>query len=333
MTIAVLGTGAVGGMLVSRCDAIAVGTERTVAVIKADGLRRVHDGSTTVTQPTVVERLEQPVSLLVVAVKAYSLEEALERVEPAALQGAIVLPLLNGLEHVAFLRELLASHAGVAEATPEFPVGLRARGVAEATPQVPVRALDRGVASATPLHPPTVVAGSIGSFEAYSPEPGTIVQRSPGATITAASDELRRDVLERALTPLRVPGVEVVVGADERKVLWAKGARLAVLAAATAASGEAVGALRSDPVWRARLEAALGEACAVATADGVALDLAAQWAIVEALPASFVSSTARDVAAGRQSELDAITGSVVRAGERLGVATPALARLLADAGS
>ena len=39
------------------------------------------------------------------------------------------------------------------------------------------------------------------------------------------------------------------------------------------------------------------------------------------------SSTARDIAAGVPSELDAITGAVVRAGERLGVGTPVLARM------
>ena len=41
--------------------------------------------------------------------------------------------------------------------------------------------------------------------------------------------------------------------------------------------------------------------------------------------------TARDAVAGRPTELDAITGSVVRAGRRLGVPTPALDGLLAEA--
>ncbi len=43
------------------------------------------------------------------------------------------------------------------------------------------------------------------------------------------------------------------------------------------------------------------------------------------------TSTARDIEAGRQSELDAITGSVVRAGERLGVPCPVLTELFEQA--
>ena len=287
MTVAVLGLGGIGGMLVARTGALGVGTEATVEAIRAGGLTLVHGRQTTVAQPEVVTRLDRPVSLLVVAVKAYSLDAALERVDPGSLDGAVVLPLLNGLEHVEALRERL----------------------------------DRVVA-----------AGSIGAVEAFSPEPGFVVQRSTGAaTITAASDELRREALEDVLAPLAVPGIEVVVTDDERAVLWEKAARLAVLAAAAIASGKAVGDLRDDPAWRRRLEAALVEACAVAAADGVELDAEAQWSIVEHLPASLVPSAARDASVGRPTELDAITGSVVRAARRLDVWTPMLDGLLADA--
>src|SRR5207247_1364338 len=109
-----------------------------------------------------------------------------------------------------------------------------------------------------------------------------------------------------------------------RAVLWEKAARLAPLAAATAATQRPVGDLRDDPEWRGRIEEGIAEACAVAAAEQVELDPAAQWRIVEALPADLTTSTARDVAAGRPSELDAITGSVVRAGLSLDVPTPTL---------
>jgi len=49
------------------------------------------------------------------------------------------------------------------------------------------------------------------------------------------------------------------------------------------------------------------------------------------MPASVTTSAARDVAAGRPTELDAIVGGVVRAAERLGVQTPTLERLLDEA--
>jgi 2-dehydropantoate 2-reductase len=285
--VAVLGLGGIGGMLVARTGALGVGTEGTVAAIGASGLTLVHAGETTVTRPEVVTRLDRPVSLLVVAVKAYALEEALDRVDPATLEGAVVLPLLNGLEHVEAIRARLGSGP--------------------------------------------VAAGSIGNVEAFSPEPGFVVQRTAGATVAAASDALGRRKLRGRLAPLSGPGIEVEVVDGERRVLWDKAARLAVLAAAAIAAAKPIGALRDDPAWRPRLEAALGEACAVAQADGVELDPAAQWAIVERLPAGLVPSAARDASVGRPTELDAITGSVVRAARRLGVWTPMLDGLLADA--
>ncbi len=122
-----------------------------------------------------------------------------------------------------------------------------------------------------------------------------------------------------------------MVADDERAVLWEKAARLAVLAAAAVASGKPVGELRDDAAWRRRLEAALVEACAVAAADGVELD--AGEAVVDRRepPREPRPSAARDASVGRPTELDAITGSVVRAARRLGVWTPMLDGLLADA--
>jgi 2-dehydropantoate 2-reductase len=55
-----------------------------------------------VAHPPAVVRLEQPVDALIVATKAAGLSGALERV---AIAPKLVLPLLNGLDHVALLRE------------------------------------------------------------------------------------------------------------------------------------------------------------------------------------------------------------------------------------
>jgi 2-dehydropantoate 2-reductase len=53
--------------------------------------------------------------------------------------------------------------------------------------------------------------------------------------------------------------------------------------------------------------------------------------MIAAMPPDLTTSTARDAAAGRRTELDAITGSVVRAGARLDVPTPTLTALLEEA--
>ena len=317
-------------MLVARTGGLGIGTERTVEAIRATGLTLVQGEVTRVVHPEAAPRLDRPVSLLVVAVKAYALDAALDRIEPGSLDGAVVLPLLNGLEHVDLLRERFALRRGAAEAAPRAAAEALGGGVASARPRAAADALGGGVASAAPLGP-FVAAGSIGGVEAFAPEPGFVIQRTAGATITAASGEVDRTTLAATLEPLRVPGIDVVVADDERSVLWEKAARLAVLAAASVASGKPVGELRSDPAWLPRVRAALGEACAVAQQDGVELDPATQWSIVEGLPEGLLPSAARDAAVGRPTELDAITGSVVRVARRLGVWTPMLDGLLADA--
>ena len=295
--LAVLGLGGIGGVLAARTGALAVGTERTVAVIRERGLTLVDGGQTTVAHPEATTRLEQPVALLAVAVKAYDLEAALDRVEPEALRGAVVLPLLNGLEHVDALRA-------------------RFDGSSYRLSQAP----------------PVVAAGSIGSLSAHAPEPGFVVQGTPSpGRVTAASRDLDRERLAAALAPLRVPGIEVVQLDDEREVLWEKATRLAVLAAATVASGRPVGALRDDPAWRERLRASLDEAVSTAAADGVSLAADEQWGMIEAMPPELTTSAARDAAAGRPTELDAIVGSVVRSARRHAVETPSLDALWEEA--
>ena len=295
--LAVLGLGGIGGVLAARTGALAVGTERTVAVIRERGLTLVDGGQTTVAHPEATTRLEQPVALLAVAVKAYDLGAALDRVEPEALRGAVVLPLLNGLEHVDALRARFdGSSYRLSQASP------------------------------------VVAAGSIGSLSAHAPEPGFVVQGTPSpGRVTAASRDLDRERLAAALAPLRVPGIEVVQLDDEREVLWEKATRLAVLAAATVASGRPVGALRDDPAWRERLRASLDEAVSTAAADGVSLAADEQWGMIEAMPPELTTSAARDAAAGRPTELDAIVGSVVRSARRHAVETPSLDALWEEA--
>jgi 2-dehydropantoate 2-reductase len=170
-----------------------------------------------------------------------------------------------------------------------------------------------------------VAAGSLSRFEAYRVDAAHVVQTTPSGVVTLASDDLALDRLEHVAAILRHTNLEVRLGESERAVLWEKVARMAPLAALTAATQRPVGELRSDP----RLEAGIEEACAVATADGVPTSPAEQWAIIESMAPTLTTSAARDVAAGRPSELDAITGAVVRAGRRLGVPTPTLEELLA----
>ena len=111
MRIAVLGPGGVGGLLAGALEragseVIVIAQTSTAAVISEHGLRV--DSVTLgrfVAHPRAVERLEEPVDVLLVATKAAGLRPALERI---AVDPKLVLPLLNGLDHIAVLRERFA---------------------------------------------------------------------------------------------------------------------------------------------------------------------------------------------------------------------------------
>ena len=291
-TVAVLGPGAVGGALAVRlCLAhvptICICRTETAIAMQYAGLTLEFQGKTLAAHPRAVDRLEEPVSLLLVTVKAPSLEEALDRIDPASVTHGAVLPLLNGLEHMEPLRARLG---------------------------------------------PRLVAGSLSHFQAYRVGRVQIVETTSSPVVTMASDDLGQSELEDAAVLLRNAHLEVRIWQSEKRVLWHKAVRIAPLAAAMAATGRSIGRLRDDPEWRRRLEEAIAEACSVAEADGVPLRVASQWAIIDQLPDDLTTSAARDIAAGRRSELDAIVGGVLRTAERLGVPCPALTELASAAG-
>jgi 2-dehydropantoate 2-reductase len=281
VTVAVLGPGAVGGVLAvgfvqAGVEVVCIARPDTAAVIRSAGLTLKRAESVKTVRPQVATELREPVELLLVAVKAPSLDDALDRVEAGP---RFALPLLNGIEHLETLRERL----------PET----------------------------------SVVGASIGRIEAWLERPGVVIQPTPSVVMTVASGG--------PVGLIRSSGVEVRENGSAAEVLWEKLARQAATAAATSITQRPVGELRTDPVWRPRFRTAIEEACAVAAADGVTLSPDAEWEIIGAMPPLLTSSTARDIAAGVPSELDAITGAVVRAGERLGVETPVLEHMFEEA--
>ncbi|HZE03896.1 MAG TPA: ketopantoate reductase C-terminal domain-containing protein, partial [Solirubrobacteraceae bacterium] len=190
----------------------------------------------------------------------------------------LVVPLLNGLDHLALLRERFG--------------------------------------------PDRVIAAVI-RIDSDRPAPGEIVQASPSCRIdmAASSPELRAEA-EQVAGLLKSAGIPVRIGDSEATVMWSKLARLCPLALTTSASGRRIGFVRSDPRWRSALEGAINETVRVANADGAGLNAADTLAELERAHAELGSSMQRDLAAGREPELDAIAGAVVRGGARHGLRCP-----------
>jgi 2-dehydropantoate 2-reductase len=286
--VGVLGPGGIGGSLAVHLAqagfvVVCVARPDTANAIDRGGLTLDWQGRTIEADPYGTTVLDGPVDLLLVTVKAPDLDDALDRVEPQAVSEAVILPLMNGLEHVVTIRRRLGAR---------------------------------------------VAAGSIGWIEAYKTAPTEVVQTTPQPTIAMASDDVGRPRLDRVASVFERAGIETRIEASEQAVLWEKAARLAPLAVLTSLTRSSVGELRTDSEWRPQLDASVREACSVATADGAPNDPEEQLAIIDRIAPAVTTSTARDVAAGRPSELDAIVGAVVRAGRRLGVPTPTLEELL-----
>ena len=231
----------------------------------------------------VADLLDGQFDVVWVTVKATALEAALDAVPPEELGGGVMVPLLNGVDHVGRLRERYG---------PERVLPGTIRVEAE-----------------------QVAPGRVRHLSAF-----TDVQVAPGPTTRARAEALCGE--------LRAAGLGCEVRDDELTMLWGKLCLLAPFALATTASGGPLGVVRSDPRWRTRLEECVKEACAVGVAEGAKVSPEPILATFSGLPDGFRSSMQKDVAAGRQPELDAIAGPVLRGGSEHGIDVPATRALV-----
>ena len=281
-SVAVLGPGGVGGFVAAALARSGVSTtvvarEATAAAIARGGIEveSVRLGEFAA-HPRAVAMLELPVDVLVVATKAPALDAALRRVR---VDPPLVVPLLNGVEHLDRLRERFGAAA---------------------------------------------VAGSI-RIGAERIGPGRIVHTSPAFRVELAPPRAEVAAFMHLLRAAEIPTKTLDT---EAEVLWSKLVRLNALACTTAAAGAPIGEVRARPEWRLRLEGAVDETAAVAAAEGAPVDAGATLAELTELGPAHTSSLHRDLESGREHELDAIAGAVLRAGARHGVPTPTIAELV-----
>jgi 2-dehydropantoate 2-reductase len=122
LRVAVLGPGGVGGLLAALLARAGAGVTCLAGATTAERLRtdgiRVESGQfgDFTTPVEAAEQLTEPVDVLLVTVKATQLGDALERATADVLGDALVVPLLNGVEHVDHLRRRYPE-AGVVPAT------------------------------------------------------------------------------------------------------------------------------------------------------------------------------------------------------------------------
>jgi 2-dehydropantoate 2-reductase len=238
--------------------------------------------------PRTVARLDEPVDALLVATKAAGLQAGLERI---AGEPGVVLPLLNGLDHIAVLRRRFAPDAVLAATIRVEADRPRPGVVVHTSPFLLIEMASRYASAVEPMH-------------------------ALAAALSAAGISARGDW--------------PISARSEAQVMWSKLVRLNALACTTSAHDLLLGEIRRQPTLRAELVGAIEEACAAGRAEG-ADELDAETAIdeLDRAHATLGSSMQRDIAAGRAPEVDAIPGAVLRAAARHRLKCPTIERLVA----
>ena len=196
--IAILGAGAVGGMLGALLasaghDVTVLASDRTSTAINNDGLvlRSERFGDRHVRVPAR-PWLTAPVDLLFVAVKAPDLLAAATRVPGQLVREAAIVPLLNGVDHVPLLRAMFPESTVVpmtvtVEATRLGP------GVVEHLSPFADYAIAAGPRPAV-VDPATLLAGAGLPVDSSAPDEATLLWRklsflAPFALLTTVTRE------------------------------------------------------------------------------------------------------------------------------------------------
>jgi 2-dehydropantoate 2-reductase len=284
MKHAILGAGAIGGLLGTVLSSLG---ESVTVLVRPEKLA-TYPAKLTLERPSgpltapakAVASLTEPVDVLWIATKTYQLQAALETVQTLP---RCVVPLLNGVDHVATIRARLGNER--------------------------------------------VVPGTI-AVEAEKIAAGKFIQRSPVVRLNlAASGE---PLLGGRVGQFEELGFACRFIANEQTLLWSKLCFLGPFALVTSASGMDLGEALSDGPRKHDLTSAVAEACAVANASGAESDPAQIQTVLESSPPVMRSSMQKDVAAGRQLELDAIGGPIARGGERYKINVSTTVKLMAE---
>ena len=304
MRIVVIGAGGIGGWLGARLASTGLQVGflvhgRTLEALRSEGLTLL-DGSGG--EPgTVTARIDEP----------------LVSHDPGTLVGA-----LGGHPDLVFVTTKVDALPGLAPALRRL-IG----------PGTGVVSTQNGISA------PGLLASAVGTehvlpgvARVYSTlvSPGNVRTIGSAGSLALGEWDGRASALTAgAVGVLEAAGIRAWVPDSIWAELWRKVSFVAVQGALGAAANVPIGVLRSE--LRDVFTAAVGEVVEVAAALGhdLATDAAADpvtavLALADAQPAGATTSMQRDIAAGLPSELDAQVGSVCRAGDDTGVATPVL---------
>ena len=295
MIIAVIGGGAIGSYYAallahSGTETRLLARGAHLDAIKRDGLRVVQPNDTSVVNVDATDQQEAlfGAAYALLAVKGFHVPEVAPLVQRLAAGGTTILPLLNGVD-------------------------------------ISDRLVERGVARRQ------IVEG-LTTISVVRTAPGVVERRSAFQRIVLgeANGELSTRSMDLA-TVLQRAGIETRVSPEIRLDLWRKFAFLTSIAAACGLRRAPIGQVLASPDGREMLAQALHEVIEVGRATGVTWapqEEASTLAAIEALPAGMKPSFLVDIERGGPTEVDTLSGAIVRLGRRDGIATPVHAEVV-----
>ena len=289
MRIVIVGAGGVGGYFGGRwveagLDVTFLARGAHLEALRAEGLRVQSPLGDLRIDVSAVGTAEEvgEADLIFVATKSWQLQAAAEALGPMVGPGTIVLGLQNGVEAAGVLSTFV---------------------------------------------PPSRVLGGTCRIMSFIERPGVI--RHAGVDPTLAFGELpgsEPGLARPLLEALRgAKGMTLDLAEDIEAEIWRKFLFIAPVSGVGSVTRAPIGVIRTLPEARRMLEAAVVEVFKVAVAKGVALgDSAGRDAMgfIDAVPYEGTSSMQRDFRDGRRTELEELSGAVVRFGAAAGIDVP-----------
>lgn len=310
-TVAIVGAGAIGGLIgarlaaAGRAEVTALARGATLAALRQHGWRlRTADRLVQAPVRASADAAELgPQDLVVIAVKGPALGDVARNIAPLLAPHTVVLPAMNGVPWW-------------------FCAGLK--GPAGG----PLESVDPGgvISAAIPLQH---VVGCVVHASAGVTEPGLVQHKAGDGVIVGEPAGGLSERVAQVSDLLGTAGFDVTSSADIRYDIWFKlwgNMTMNPVSALTGATGDRI---LADPLVREFLSSVMREAAVIGDAIGCPITQSPEDRhAVTAQIGAFKTSMLQDVEAGRAIELDALVGAVREIGGKLGLPTPNIDALL-----
>jgi 2-dehydropantoate 2-reductase len=309
MKIAVVGLGAVGGLMAAR---LALAGHAVTALARGETLERVRGGGLQLDSAGASTSVPLTVSddaatlgvheLVVIAVKAPALVAAAPAMAPLIGPQTVLLPAMNGVPWW-FLPAALPDEA-------------------------PLESVDPGGQLLAQL-PLAQVLGCVVHLSSSSPAPGRVRHGVGERLIVGEPGGGRSQRLADVCAALASAGFRVEASDDVKKDVWYKLWGNMTMNPVSALTGALTDAISDDPLVREFILRCMAEAAAIGARVGCPITQSGdeRLALTREL-GGFKTSMLQDSEADRALELDALVASVHEIGARVGVATPDIGTLL-----